>query len=185
MTKRMLMSLVLKILAVMAIMYGITLVPLIFFALTVQFSPLHVDAMSWYAWHWYLVMAIAQPLVFFVLAFILLRWCDFFARKLITDDSLITSAIGDEWEKQFFTLALRIIGVVCVVYGIPLLVENACQLKFMSWWGNPFEWAKIVSGFVLIFTGIYLLSGGKRVVAYAFRVPHHKDESSNNGNTNQ
>lgn len=104
-------------------------------------------------------------------AYILLRFGDGIARRLAPIDSELSALGPSAWEKPVFVLSLRIIGVVCLVRGIPQLVRPIATLVLQGRYatlGNLDNWASLIAAIVYLLLGAYLLSGGKHLVAWAY-----------------
>ena len=122
MTKRDILSVALKILGVISIMRVIESVFVIGMGFATMFGKPEVipDVYNPDLFMW---TGIISFVLWITMAYLLLRWGDLFAEKLIRDDSIITILDNNLWERPVFILSLRIIGVVCLAMGIPRLID--------------------------------------------------------------
>jgi len=164
MTKQDVLSISLKILGVVYITRAVLYVPMIGYFILPQGS---VDSTR------YRTLGLPSPgftviLPFFlilVIGYILLKWGDSIARKLIRVDSEVP-AFDAQWEMPAFTLALRVIGVFCLTRIISTLQSS------FSW--QPAEMdisylVGIIAAAAYLLIGVYLIAGGKHLVKFAFR----------------
>lgn len=168
MTKREVFSISLKILGVISVMYAIRSIPSIGMAIGMAFQG------SIPNYHPYLSLGLTIAFLAFniIIAYILLRWGDLIAESLVRDDSVIPALITKEWEMPIFILSLRIIGVVCVIKGIPGLVKILANFWFRGMYPGkvPLPTVEnITSAIVLLIFGGYLISGGSHFVKFVFR----------------
>ncbi len=76
-------------------------------------------------------------------------------------------------------LSLRIIGVVCLIRGIPELVKLLANLAWR--YQGPYLWSGIISAIVFLIIGGYLILGGRRLAKFAFRERTKTPSSDNAG----
>ncbi|MFH0803068.1 MAG: hypothetical protein V2A78_11895 [bacterium] len=130
----------------------------------------------------FLAAYILEVILSLVFAYILLRWGDFIAGKLVPADSEILSLDAEELKRRpVFILALKIIGVFCLILGIPQLAKVLAVLTFG---GNKQviiqggaiyppalcnQSGEIASALVFLIIGGYLISGGRHLVEFAFK----------------
>jgi hypothetical protein len=85
--------------------------------------------------------------------------------------------------EQLFGLALRIIGVVLVYYGLYSLLDAALfSLGYFSYAGYSVNYY-LVSGLFLTVFGIYLVRGAATVVAFAY--PSGDDRENDGQDTDE
>ena len=169
MTKRDVVAIVLKVLGVIAVMYAILHISSVGMAIGLLFRPSTPDSPS-YLSYWYIVVTITTPILLCIMAYLLLKWGDSIAIRLVRKDKKIPALGTNEWQRIIFTMALRIIGVVCLVKGIPEVIEGLGQIAFQwGWYGMINYWTGFFSAIVLVILGLYLISGGKYLVNYVFR----------------
>ncbi len=168
MTKRDILSISLKILGVFSIIYAVRQIPYI--ALTISmFIPQSGQGLSSI---WYLIGIITSIILAFVIAYILLRWGDSIAKKLVRKDSKIPSLNEKEWEKPIFILSLRVVGVLCLIRGIQELIKYL--IRFTSLGEKPGfltaqNWGGVISTIVVLIISVYLISGAKKFVKFLLR----------------
>ena len=115
----------------------------------------------------YLALGTLPFFLTLVIGYILLKWGDSIARKLIRVDSEVP-AFDAQWEMPAFTLALRVVGVLCLTRIISTLQSSFRYL------GQPAvinirTLTGIIAAVAYLLIGVYLISGGKHLVKLAFR----------------
>lgn len=189
MTKRDIFSISLKFLAVLCLLYAAMAIPRFISLGGMLFQPIRQGFMPYV----FLAAEILETILSLVFAYILLRWGDFIAGKLVPADSEILSLDAEELKRRpVFILALKIIGVVCLIQGIPQLAQ---VLAVLSFGGNKQviiqggaiyppalgnQSGEIASALVLLIIGGYLISGGRYLVEFAFRknkIPSDSDSA--------
>ena len=77
--------------------------------------------------------------------------------------------------KDWFTLALRIIGVVLLLYGLRDLVDHLLyRLGYFSWPEvSPLYY--VVMGVVQVLAGLYLIRGARLLTDFAFPAADESD----------
>lgn len=168
MTKRDVLSIALKIVGMLAVMWAILLVPAVGFGIRALFQEPSADVHT----YWYFLSSITTLILLLIMAYVLLRWSDSIASRVVRQDSTLTISGHAGWEKSVFTVALRIVGVVFLVRGIPELVELVEQL--LAGWGftgfRAFYYPTgITSALLLVILGFYLLFDGTLFIDIAFR----------------
>ncbi|MDI6788897.1 MAG: hypothetical protein QME51_11045 [Planctomycetota bacterium] len=104
-----------------------------------------------------------------VTAYVLLRFSDRIAEKLVSVDKEIQIFSADNWQKEVFILALRIFGAYQVADKFATLVW---QIALAPTYQKAIEndsWQNNVDTLVCIAIGVYLLSGAKHMVNLVFR----------------
>ncbi|MBI4243285.1 MAG: hypothetical protein HY606_04265 [Planctomycetes bacterium] len=176
MTKRDILSVAFKILGVVSIMRVVLGIPTIGMSISMAFQqPKHEQYFNPY---WFLGTTSISLILNLAMAYILLRWGDLIAKKLIRDDAVISLLRKGEWEKPIFMLSLRIMGVVCLVKSVPGLIKILPDLISVRRYQGATIYHTEVSGIgaiVVLIIGLYLISGGKHLAEFAYR--------EKNGNT--
>jgi uncharacterized membrane protein len=177
MTKRDVLSISLKIVGVYSVIYAVRLIPNFALAISMVFQQSRQNPSSF----WFLAWSITAFVLALAATYILLRWGDSIAKKLIKENSEISAFAAKDWEKSILNLSLRIIGVVCLIRGIPELFNSLIRLtslgaeqRFVS----PNYWGGLISAIVLLIIGAYLISGGKKLIK--FTLPEPRTASSGN-----
>jgi hypothetical protein len=70
--------------------------------------------------------------------------------------------------KDWFTLALRVVGVVLLLYGLRDLFEHLLYRLGYSNWPEVSPLYYIVTGVVQLFAGLYLVRGAPALVRFAY-----------------
>ncbi len=175
MTKRDILSIAFKIIGIYSVMNVIASFPAIFMPMVINLqksSIMELDIIS----KWYLVISISFSILMFIFAYILLRWSDLIAEKLIKTDTTFTPLSTSYNEKSIFILSLRIIGSLQIVQAIPKITVTLVQyldlavkkINVQSYIFSHYGLNMIV-GIIQLFIGAYLISGGKYLVQFAFR----------------
>ena len=181
MTKRDVMSIALKILGVVAIMNAVGLMPNIGFAIGMLLQP-PMEGQELYIAKWQFVISLMWPISTLILGLILVKWGGKFANKLIKDDRKVEISVNVEWEKHIFLVALKIIGVVLIVRGIPEFIKalgdliRRINLYFFS---ISHQIGVLASSLALFILGFYLLTGGNAFIKLAFRQPTETETETN------
>jgi len=121
---------------------------------------------------WYVGLSIAPPILTLGLACVLLRWAGCIAGKLVREDDEISVPAATGWERPVFVLSLRIVGVVCLVRGLPALVRTLAQFTLTGQYRvgmTSYVRAEIIADLVILGLGAYFISGGKHLVHFVFR----------------
>lgn len=169
MTKRDIFSVALKILGVVSIMRVVESVLVIGMGLATIFGE-PKQIMDFYNPHWFLWTGIVSFILWLIMSYLLLRWGDLFAQKLIHDESIISLSDREQWEKPVFILSLKVIGVVCLVMGLPRLIDFFFDFAVRHWHQKSLTSSNInVNAIVLVIFGVYLISGGRHLVEFVYR----------------
>ena len=165
MTKRDILSVAFKILGVISVMYAVEYI----FAIGIGFGMIFQQPGPGQNFnpYWYLGSAILSAFLSIAIAYTLLKWGNLIAQKLIRDDSTISILDSSQWERPIFILSLKIIGVVCLSRGIPELVKTLSGMAFLSKHQRTSLFN--IDAIVSLIIGVYLISGGKRLVEFAYR----------------
>ena len=187
MTKRDIFGLALKIIGIIAVMWAILRIPAVGMGIGALFQEPSEPLYRHYA-IWHFVGAITTPILLLIMAYVLLRWGDAISNKLVRKDSEI-SILGDEnWEKRIFVLALRISGVVALLFGVPRLIRVVEQL-IMRWDFTSiivyYDTFGAAGSIALVVLGLYLLFDGTRFIDIAFRKQKAQPVSDKEGQTKQ
>ena len=168
MTKRDILSISLKILGVVSIMRAVAYIPAVGMAISMFLrNLLSVRGISYS----YLGTTIIPPVLTLVIAYILLKWGDSIASRLLRVDSELP-ALDTQWEVPAFTLALKIIGVLCLtriigaIQSLFIFIRIPGQNAGIT---NPRTLAGMIAAIAYLLIGVYLISGGKHLVKLAFR----------------
>lgn len=126
------------------------------------------------------VMTVGYFVIILLCAYLLIKWGDRIAQKLVLDDSPLPGLGTREWEKPLFTLCLRVAGVFCLILVIPGIVYHPLHWISDIWSIFPgaefgeLHWYHFITDIVVVVLGFYLLRGGNHVVRYVFREPKAK-----------
>jgi len=108
------------------------------------------------------------------LAYILCRYSDSIAERLIPNDSEISLGDINQFEKSLFSVSLIIIGAGCLAVVVPNIIRTLTKLYS----GKPgynygqvpsYNFEKVIGPIALLAFGGYLLTGGEHLVAFAFK----------------
>ncbi len=168
MTKRDALSISLKILGVVCLYKGVIYVISAGYSMATGLGAMK-DQVNLY---WYSASAILGPILLLAMAYILLRWADAISRKLVREDAEFPLPASNLWEKPVFVLALKVVGVVCLTIGVPDVVRGIgyfVALRPPGFFLARYVAREAVGGVFLLALGLYLISGGKHLVAFAFK----------------
>jgi len=164
MTKRDVLSVAFKIIGVMCIYSAALTIPIVIFSLAQivdRHREINIEGI-------YLVSFI----LFAGLAFVLLRYGERIAEKLVPEDSALPTLNIKQQEIAIFQIAVRIIGVICLIKavsdlfkGLTIYILKTRYYEILS----AYEWGELVGAILLIILGGYLLSGGKKLVKFAYK----------------
>jgi hypothetical protein len=177
MTKRDVLSISLKIVGVYSVIYAVRQIPNIALAMSMVSAQSRQNSYSF----WYIAWSITSFILALAATYILLRWGDLIAKKLVKENSEISALALKDWEKPIFNLSLRIIGVICLVRGIPESFNNLIRLTSLGEeqrYFSPNYWGGLISGIILLIIGVYLISSGKKLIKLA--LPESRIASSRN-----
>lgn len=167
MTKRDVLSVAFKIIGVSGIMYAILSLPQIFISIG---GIRHRENFMGINPYWLLMTTLIYPILLVCISYLLIKFSDIFAEKLIAKDAEVPTIGIVQWEKPIFILANKIIGVICLTRGIPSLVRFAVKLSKWRYENIPaYDLGDFLSAIALIILGIYLLSGGKKIIEFAYK----------------
>ncbi|MGB3342185.1 MAG: hypothetical protein WBB37_11960 [bacterium] len=170
MSKRDVLSIAFKILGVIAIMYTIVLIPNIGFAISMFFLPDVGDNQTYFR-IWHFAATLIYPIVTLICGFILLKYGDTITKKLIKDDKQLSIKVTEDWERRIFILALKIVGVVWLLKGIPEVIKSIGEL-IMRWYIYYYNTSQIIGiiigGVVSLVLGFYLITNGRYFIKLAF-----------------
>ena len=126
-----------------------------------------------YNGYWALALVVLSLVVLLAIAVFLLRRGDWIAERLVPIDSTVLTTVTDvgQWGRDAFVLSVKVIGVVCLIKGLPELASGLAEVarrgRYVDWYSS----FRFVSGVVLLILGAYFISGGKHLVEFAFRHP--------------
>ena len=124
----------------------------------------------------YSIMALLQSTVLWifiycVIGFLLLKHSKVIAAKLIKDDGDLDIELPDDWERRVFSIALKVVGVICLIHGIAAISPHLwdwsryeSKYKFIT-----FSMPTFATAITNVVIGIYLLRGGEFLVRTAFQ----------------
>ena len=119
---------------------------------------------------WFVGLLTGLPILSIAAAYIVLRWGDVIASRLVPEDSQLSPIGTPDWERPVFVLSLRIAGVMCLIRGlqewprfIVPLVYGVRPARVASW--------EVIAAVIPLLLGGYLISGGKHLVQFLFRQP--------------
>jgi len=118
-------------------------------------------------------------LLYVVTACILLKFSDKISAKLISVDKEIQIFGADNWQKEVFTIALRIFGAYEVAKRTATLVWQFAPEPAFQKAIEKDSWQNIAYTLVCIAIGVYLLTGAKHIVNLVFKEKKPEPLSSN------
>jgi hypothetical protein len=170
MTKRDAISVALKIMGILSITGVIVFIPVAFIIAKGPFLP------EGPIMFWYYVAIFAQPVFGAAVGFVLLKYSEAIAGKLISEDKKIDIGLSDDWDRSALTVALRVVGLTAAIKGTVNLIQSGVYFAVRSNVDvqRMIQWDRIVVPCTLIFIGIYLIAGGKMILRFAFRKPRER-----------
>lgn len=173
MTKRDILSIAFKILGVYSIMLAIAYLPVVFSTIVINIQKVNIIENE-IVRTWQSVIMVLTPILMLVFSFILLKWGDLFAEKLVKSDTTSISSGANVNEKSIFILSLRIIGALQIVEAVP--VTSRALVSFINVFRTSlhfniftYEGLNMFAGIIRLIIGIYLILGGKHLVKFAFQ----------------
>lgn len=172
MSKRDILSIAFKILGAVCLINALWSLPMIIASLSMMRS--EVSLLAEINSILYFIGIILGPLLMFAMAFILLRYADSLSKKLIPVDEKLPVIDPVIWQKPLFVLALKIMGVFCIIKGIPKIINGLINwiltgmqqgdmfMRFIPAFG-------VIESVVYLTLGFYLLCGGKKLLKLAFK----------------
>ncbi|MDH4211642.1 MAG: hypothetical protein OEV79_09390 [candidate division WOR-3 bacterium] len=151
-------------------MYTVVLIPNIGMAIGMLLGQQDSDYAR-YAVRWHFFITILFPTITFLFGFLLLKWGDSIAAKLIRDDTQIQMTHTDDWERRIFSLSMKIIGLIWLIRGIPDLVKAVGELImrwYLYYYSIPHMIGVITGAFLSLVIGVYLLVDGRYFIKLAF-----------------
>ena len=120
----------------------------------------------------YLTMSVVQYVLALAAGCVLLMWGDRIAARLVRQDAELPTIAATGWQKPVFVVALKVVGIVCLVNGLPRFARTAALAAFTRTfprYATPQGAGEALYAIVLIALGVYLLSGARHLVAFAFK----------------
>jgi hypothetical protein len=170
MSKRDILSISFKILGVVCMMYTIVLIPNIGMAIGMLFGQ-HEDTYARYAVRWHFFVTVLFPIFTLLFGLLLLKWGDSIASRLIREDTRIEGTAAPDWDKRIFTLAMKIIGLIWLIRGIPDLIKAITELIsrwYYFYFSIPHMIVVALGASLSLLIGIYLLVDGRYFTKIAF-----------------
>ena len=170
MTKRDILSISFKILGVVCIMYTIVLIPSIGMAIG-MLSGQQESEYARYAVKWHFFVTVLLPIFTSLFGLLLLKWGDSIASRLIRENTRIEEATVPDWEKRIFTLAMKIIGLIWLIRGIPDLIKATTELIsrwYYFYFSIPHMIGVALGATLSLLIGFYLLINGRYFSKLAF-----------------
>jgi len=167
MSKRDILSIALKILGVVSIMYTVIFIPTIWMAIGMLLFQTYPDNYQSYMYRWNFIISVINPVCIFIMGYILLKWGNKISVKLIRENKDVDIKVSENWDRHVFILSLRIIGVIWFVSGFLKLVT--CMGKVIVGYVMPILIGDLLGGIVFLGFGIYLLFDGKHLIKLAFK----------------
>jgi hypothetical protein len=126
MTKRDILSIVIKVLGVICVICAVASLPDLV-AMMLNRSMVSSGGYDPFM-RWSLIQLCVSPFLFVIMAVVLLRWGDRIARRMVPEDDA-AGALDKGGRGRFaFGLALRVVGVVTLVRGIPQLLGSVSAM---------------------------------------------------------
>jgi hypothetical protein len=171
MTKRDVVSVAIKIIAVVCLVFAAMAVPPVFANIGFTRGGYGPDPGK----VWFLISATLAPFWYLILAYVLMAWGDSFAARLVPEDSPIPPMGASRGEERVFGIAMRIIGIVCLARGVPdlirLLVELPTRMAYQQGIGTERWiqfWPALAGAVVVIAIGVYLTIGAGHLIKAVF-----------------
>ncbi|MFB3895302.1 MAG: hypothetical protein ACE14V_03265 [bacterium] len=168
MTKRDVLSIAFKIIGVYFISLAILSLSTFALSIAALFQPERDAVFGSYGTS---IIMIIYPFWLLGFAYVFFRFGDSITELLLPDDAKLPELDINRYHKPIFRLTLRIFGVYCLVRGIPEIagfIVRVSQTNLESIIYS-FDFGNAVSGIILLVLGGYLITGGKRLVEFAFK----------------
>jgi hypothetical protein len=151
-------------------MYTIVLIPGIGMAIGMLLGH-QEDAYVRYAVRWHFLVTILFPIFTTLFGLLLLKWGESIASRLIREDTRIEIAAPADWEKRIFSIAIKIVGLVWLIRGIPDLIKAITELIsrwYYYYFSIPHMIGVVLGASLSLLIGLYLLLDGRYFLKLAF-----------------
>lgn len=108
---------------------------------------------------------IAMPFLYFVFAFVFLKYADTIAQQLGRKDWHISIFLSGDWSQVLYNMGILLIGVFMVVMGVPRVIHSGTSFfAFGHVSLIPADiWVQVIASLAYLALGFYLLAGGSPV----------------------
>ena len=121
---------------------------------------------------------LALPILYFIFAFVFLKYADPIAQKLDGEGRNISIDPDEDWSKTLYNAGVRLIGVYVVVTAVPDVINQALQI-FSMYQTHPFPslrfWSVGIAAVIYLGLGLHLLAGGSLLSKLTDYLNRHND----------
>lgn len=175
-TKRDVLEICCKVLGLMCLIYGVGFMP-----------SMVSEVVGWINHGGGLSSSFGMPYVAavqFVAAFFLLKYAGRIASLLMREDSTVQIGVGRDWKRSIYLLAMRVVGAVALIKGIPDLIRVLVDLGAYHQIGSAhvgaYIWGRLAAAVVCIALAVYFIGGAPLIVKVVLKGSMRESASDNN-----
>ncbi len=116
-----------------------------------------------------IVPAILLLVLLLVIGYLLVVWSDRLAARLVSAEAALPELSTLTFGKKTFAFALRIVGTLALIRGLSYATTAGTRVMRSADWPFPYPWSWPANAVLYCIIGIYLLTGAKHVVNFAYR----------------
>ena len=108
---------------------------------------------------------LTMPILYFVFAFVFLKYADTIAQQLGRKDWHISIFLPGDWSQVLYNMGILLIGVYMVVKGVPRVIHSGASFfAFGQVSLIPAHiWGQVIASLAYLALGFYLIAGGSPV----------------------
>ena len=114
-------------------------------------------------------------IIYLVLGFLLLKYSNILAAKLIKDGADLDINFPYDWEKRIFSIAVKVVGVISLIHGIADICPHFWEWSIDESRSTIFGMPRLGTALTNVAIGLYLLLGGAKLVRIAYRERKKKE----------
>ena len=114
-------------------------------------------------------------IIYLVLGFLLLKYSNVLAAKLLKDGANLDINLPDDWEKRIFSIAVKVVGVISLIHGIADICPHFWEWSIDESRVTIFGMPRLGTALTNVAIGLYLLLGGAKLVRIAYRERKKKE----------
>ena len=114
-------------------------------------------------------------IIYLVFGFLLLKYSNVLAAKLLKDGADLDIDLPDDWEKRIFSIAVKVVGVISLIHGIADICPHFWEWSIDESRVTIFGMPRLGTALTNVAIGLYLLLGGAKLVRIAYRERKKKE----------
>ena len=107
-------------------------------------------------------------IIYLILGFLLLKYSNVLAAKLLKNGPDLDIDLPDDWEKRIFSIAVKILGVLSLIHGIADICPHFWEWSINESRSTIFGMPRLGTALTNVAIGLYLLLGGAKLVRIAY-----------------